>query len=100
MIKEARRLLYCDGLASSRLLEGGRGGRRKLLSLTDFVHPEHHRKHRPSSCELHVPQSVSVSIFPHAKFTEPQLCVYCVAPAAYVNIQHRLACKGLLRSAP
>lgn len=82
MIKDAGRLLYCDGLASSRLVGERGGGKRKPLSLADFVHLKHHRTQRPSSCErtcqLCVLLSVSASISrssPHCfnELTEPQL---------------------------
>lgn len=72
---------------------GGGGGRgwRKLLSLTDFVHLKHHRKQRPSST-IHLP------LFPPLlSWIYWALALGCIV-WLYVNIQHRLACKGLLRS--
>lgn len=53
VIKEAGRLLYCDGLASLKMVWGG-GGKWEaaggsFLSLTHFVHIERHRVLKPSS---------------------------------------------------
>lgn len=93
MIKDAGRLLYCDGLASSRLVgvEGG-GGERKLLNHTDFVHLKHHRIQRPSSCERTCSLSVSASISRTPlsnELTEPLLwgVAYCMTPSLYMYIQ-------------
>lgn len=50
VFKEARGLLYSDGLVSSSLAVGGRVGGRPPR-ITNFVHDKHHRRQRPCSSE-------------------------------------------------
>lgn len=105
MIKEARGLLYCDGLASSRLVVlvvgGGEKGREEAggsaLSLGDFVHLQRRRKNRGPVCvRIHLSRFL---LFCFHRLAEPRLWgVLCVRTEVYVNIQHWLACKDLLRS--
>lgn len=96
VIKEAGRLLYCDGLASLKMVWGGGGsGRRQeeafWASLTLFISSVTERWSPPLMCEraswLHVPLSASMSwsssLCCH-RFTELPLWGVCVSDLSSV----------------
>lgn len=112
VIKEAGRLLYCDGLASLKMVWGGGGeweaAGGSFLSLTHFVHIERHRVLKPlllcvngqvgcmSPC-LHPCLDPPPSVVTDLLSFHCGVCV-CLTWAVYMNILHSPACKDLFRS--